>query len=95
MSQKPNTLADFKAKFDQDVVVPNKIKAALAALGKEGQEAWEFEMDFVKRAGLSQTQLGTYRGQFEKHVVLVRETGRSERKVWFADAKVASKARGE
>lgn len=88
------TLAEFRARFDRSVVVPNKIKAALAALLKEeGAEAWEYEADLVKRAGVSQGEIATYREQFEKHVVIVRETGRNERKVWFADPKVAAKVR--
>lgn len=95
MTKKLNTLSDFKAQFDQNVVVPNKIRAALAALQREGAEAWEFESEFVKRSGLSQTQIATFRAQFEKHVVVVRATGRNERKVWFANPKTATKARGE
>ncbi len=91
--KKPNTLADFKAQFDQNVVVPNKIRAAFSAMLKESPEAWEYEGDFIKRAGLSQTQIGAYREQFEKHVVVAKSSNRSDRKVWFADAKVAAKAR--
>jgi hypothetical protein len=91
------TLADFKSKFDRDVVVPGKIKAALDGLRKEGPEAWEYEGDFIKRAGLSQTDMGTYREQFEKHVVIAKEIGKSSsgagRRVWFADPKVAAKIR--
>lgn len=90
---KGKTLAEFKARFDRSVVVPNKIRAALAALAKEGPEAWEYEGDIIKRAGISQSDMGLFREEFEKHVVLVRESGRSDRKVWFADAKVAAKVR--
>jgi hypothetical protein len=93
------TLADFRSKFDRDIVVPGKIKAALATLGKEGPEAWEYEGDFIKRAGVSQTDIGKYREQFAKHIVVAKEVGRSTsgngRRVWFWSAGVAAKARGE
>lgn len=89
------TLADFKAQFDPDVVVPNKIKAALASLLKEGPESWEMEAEIIKRAGISQTQMSAYRGQFEKHIVSARSPGKDGKRIWFADAKVAAKARGE
>ncbi len=94
-AKKVNTLDSFRAQFDTNVVVPNKIRAALAALAKEGPEAWDYELDFIKRAGLSQTQIGMFREQFAKHVVEVRPVGggKSARKVWFADAKVAAKVR--
>jgi hypothetical protein len=92
---KGKTLADFRAQHDPDVVVPNKIKAALASLAKEGAEAWDYEMDFMKRAGISTTQVGAFREQFSDHVVEARTVGgKSPRKVWFADPKVAAKARG-
>jgi hypothetical protein len=94
-AKKPTNLADFKAQFDPTVVIPNKIKAALASLLKEGKEAWEFEQDFLKRANLAPPHLAQYRTDFEKHIVRVRERGRNERTVWFADQKVATEARGE
>lgn len=88
------TLADFKAKFDPDVVVPNKIRAALESLGKEhGPEAWEVESELIKRAVISQTDIGKYRDKFDAHIVKVRERNRDERKIWFVDPKVAAKAR--
>ncbi len=88
------SVADFKALFHEDVKVPAKIKAAIASLAAEGPEAWEYEVDFLKRAGVSTTQLAAYRGQFEKFFVAVRETrGKSERRVWFGDSKVADKVR--
>ena len=86
------TLADYRSAHDKNVIVPNKIRKALAEMEAEGAENWEYEQDFMRRAGLCQTDIGTFRPQFEDHVV---ETGgRKPRKVWFASAKVAEKARG-
>lgn len=94
-AKKANTLADFKSQFDPATVIPNKIRTAIASLGKEGQEAWEYEQDFLKRANLAPPHLAVYRTQFEKHIVEVRERNRNPRKIWFADVKVAARARGE
>jgi hypothetical protein len=85
-------LDSFRSIHDRSVTVPNKIKAGLAALRKaDGAEGWEYEADFVKRAGLSQTDLGAYRGQFEAHIVETK--GKSAKRVWFADPGTAATAR--
>ena len=88
------TLDDFRAAHDKNVIVPNKIRAALSALEKEGAENWEYELDFLKRSGLSVTDLATFRSQFEAHIVEAASThGRSAKRVWFGNAKVAAKVR--
>ncbi len=94
MASKPKTLVDFRSAHDKNVIVPNKIRAALAAMLKEGPENYEYEVDFIRRAGISNTDMGLFRDQFEKaHIVEVG--GSSKKRVWFADPKVAKKARGE
>jgi hypothetical protein len=95
MTAKARTVADFRENFDKDVIIPRKIQAALDAMLKEGAENWEYDADFVKRAGVSQSDMGRYRAQFEKHVILTANVNkRGPRKVWFASAKVAAKLRG-
>lgn len=94
LAKKPaaRTLDDFRAAHDRNVIVPAKIRKALADMEAEHGESWEYELDFMRRAGISQTDVGMFRPQFEAHVV---ETGgRNPKKVWFASAKVAEKARG-
>jgi hypothetical protein len=92
---KSRTIADFRALHDTNVIVPNKIREALAAMLKEGTEQWEYEGDFVKRAGISNTQLGAFRERFLEHIIEASSTqgGRASRRVWFADAKTAKKLR--
>lgn len=93
---KAKTLADFRAIHDPNVTIPNKIRAALAAMRKVGPEQWEYETEFMKLAGISTTQLAQFREQFSAHVIETQHhAGRSPRKVWFADPNAAKKARGE
>lgn len=93
MASKPKTLADFRAVHDKSVVIPNKIRARLAAMLKIGPEEHDFEVDFLKAAGVATNEIGAYRDQFDAHIVTVGGT-RNPKKVWFADPKVAKKARG-
>jgi len=92
---KVKTIADFRSAHDTNVIVPNKIRAALAAMLKEGAEQWEYELEFIKRAGISNTQMGMFREQFIDHIIEAGSGvgGRAAKRVWFADAKVAKKLR--
>lgn len=99
---KPRTLSDFRAAHDKDVVIPNKIRAALEAMAKEHAERWCYEGEdpdvgpgILKRTGISTTDLGRYRERFEAHIVVVPgRNGKSQAKrVWFATIKAAEAAR--
>ncbi len=85
------TLADFRAAHDKNVIVPARIKKALADMEVEHPENWLYEGEFMKRAGISQTDLGMFREQFAEHVI--ETSGRNAKKVWFASTKVAAKVR--
>jgi len=88
---KAKTLADFRAAHDKNVIVPSRIKAALASLLKDGKDNWCYELEFLKIAGLSTTDLGMFRDQFLDHIV---ETGgKTPKRVWFASADIARKVR--
>jgi hypothetical protein len=94
MASKAKTLADFQAAYDPNVIVPAKIRNALAAMEKEGPEHHLVELDFLKFAGLSTTQLATFRDQFAAHIVeTVATGGKSGKRVYFGNAKIAAKAR--
>lgn len=92
---KPRTLAEFRATHDRSVVVPNKIRNALAELIKIGPEHFEYESEFIKRAGLSQADIGAYREQFSDHIIEAKVPGKGSnaRRAWFGDKKVAAKLR--
>jgi hypothetical protein len=98
------TLATFKATHDPAVIIPNKIKAALEQMRREGgDEAYAYEFSdpagvpFSKLAGVSIVHLNQYRDQFSDYTVQVKQdTGsrRGPRWVWFATPKAAKVARG-
>lgn len=85
------TLADFRAAHDKNVIVPAKIRKVLADMEAEHPENWCYEGDLIKAAGVSQTDMATFRDQFAEHIV--ETSGRTPKRVWFASAKAAAKAR--
>lgn len=96
---KARTTADFRNAHDKDVVIPNKIRAALVAMAKEGPEHFVYEQELLELAGISTTDLSKYRDQFTAHIVVVTsQNGKafaSAKNVWFHDPKVAKKLSGE
>lgn len=87
---KGKSLEEFRSAHDKNYIVPRKIKEALAKLG----DGWEYESEFMKLAGLSTTDLVTFREQFEEYIVLVKVNGTSHRKnVWAGTPAFASKLR--
>jgi guanyl-specific ribonuclease Sa len=96
MKKAPKSVADFRAAHDANVIVPAKIRKALADIAAEGPENWEYESDLIKRADVSQTQMGQFREHFAPHIVEAPSTNkRAARRVWFGNAKIAAKVRGE
>jgi len=67
------SLAEFRATYDKDTIVPGKIKAALKTLGG----GWEYEAQFARLAQVSLADLGNYRDQFANHVITLRESRRA------------------
>ena len=81
------SLADFRAAHDKDYIVPRKIKAALTALGS----GWDYEVDFLRLAAVSTTDLAMYRDQFADYWVVVDRSGK---RVWTGSKSVAEEMRG-
>lgn len=81
------TLAEFRAQFDKDFIVPRKIKFALKALGASG---WDYEQQFAKRAGVSLCDLANYREQFAEHLVVLKRDGK---RAWAGTPRMASEMR--
>jgi hypothetical protein len=83
-------LDEFRASHDKNFIVPTKIREALALLGPDG---WDYELAFMKLAGISTTDLAQFRDQFEAHVVDVGAP-RAPKRVWAGSIALAKKLRG-
>jgi hypothetical protein len=73
-------LAAFKQTYHKDTIIPAKIKAGLKSLGA----AWEYEVEFVRRCGVSQSDMATYRDGFSDNWLQLRDG----KKVWSSVAMV-------
>lgn len=82
-------LSSFRAAHDKSVIIPKRIRETFADMKRTG-DAYEYEGDFVKRAKLSQVEIGAFRDQFAAH--LVQTTGKNSKRVWFHDPKTAEAA---
>jgi hypothetical protein len=85
---KGRSLDEFANLHDKATIVPRKIRDALTQLG----DSWEYETDFMRRAGLSPTDLARYREPFLDHCVMV--PGRNPKRAWAGTLKFAAKLRG-
>lgn len=96
-------LDEFRKKHDRNYIVPTRIKAALEEMVVEhekkepgkGEEAWEYDGEFVARTGLRASDVSAFKTDFAEHLV-VQETGSREsraRVIWCGRAKTAKKLR--
>ena len=86
------TLSEFRAAHDPNVMIPQRIRKALADMLKEHPECWAYEQEFLSRAAVSNNLISAYRDEFSEYIVETR--GKNPKRVWFADPKIAAKARG-
>ncbi len=92
---KPKTLSDWQAAHDKNVLVPNRIRAAFEKMKAAGED-WHYEQDFERLADVGHLDMVKFREQFAKHIVQSTAVrGKAVKIGWFADPKVAAKARGE
>lgn len=84
-------LAAFRAEHDRSVIVPTRIRAAFKRMLEEHPEKWLYEEPFRREAKLANTDMAAARVAFAEHIVVT--PGGDGKRVWFADAKVAAKAR--
>lgn len=82
------TLDEFRAAHDKSYIVPKKIRDGLAALG----DSWEYEVEFIRRCGLSVTDLAAYRDpEFTEFYLEVG--GRNPKRIWCGTKKFAEQLR--
>jgi hypothetical protein len=88
------TLVDLRATHDKNVVIPNRIKAALAALAASGDE-FAYEGDFIAltKPKISTTDFAKFRSQFVDFWAEVSDigSGSNSKRVWFPTKKLADK----
>jgi hypothetical protein len=75
-SRAGRSLSEFRNTFDKSTIVPAKIREALAKLGPDN---WEYEVQFAKLAGVSLTDLATFREMFADYIVHIR---RDSKRAW-------------
>lgn len=84
----------FRAAFDPNVIIPNKIRAGLDDLAKaEGADAWEEEPKFMQRAKVNAQTIAAHRDAFKAHIVEAKNANRKPVNVWFVDVKAAAEMR--
>ena len=92
------TLADLRATHDKNVVIPNRIKAALAALAASGDE-FAYEADFMAltKPKISTTDFAKFRSQFVDFWAEVSDigSGSNSKRVWVPTKKLADKWKEE
>jgi hypothetical protein len=82
------SLEDFRAAHDPNYILPRKIEAALKSLGN----SWEYELDFMRRVGVSATQFAAFREQYEDFIVVVGGA-RAAKRAWCGTKTYAAKLR--
>ena len=87
--QSGKDVESFRQLHDRTYRIPRVIKEALASLG----DAWEYEVEFLKRSGISNIDLANFRDQFADHWLEVRSGNRSVKRVWCGTVKFANKLR--
>jgi hypothetical protein len=85
--KKPKTMADLRAAHDRTVIVPNRIREALAALKASG-DVWTYEADFqaLMKPPIANGDISRYRDGFADFWAELPSTGGKIRakRVWFA-----------
>lgn len=84
------TLEDFRAVHDKSFVIPNKIRAGLAQLGKDG---WDYEPEFMKLCGVNPLDFARFREEFAEFYVTVGGS-KSSKRAWAGTKATADKMRG-
>ena len=79
-------VAEFRAAHDKAFIVPARLKAALAELG----DAWEYEAEFLREAGVSNADISTFRDEFVDNIVVIDRNGK---RVWCGTKALANKLR--
>lgn len=95
MASKARTAADFEAAHDKSIIVPNAIRAGIAAMLKLGPQHFEYDEGFRALSGLQASELAAYRDQFKQYWLITpgRSSNKGGKRAWFGNPKLAAKYR--
>ena len=79
---------EFRTAHDKSYIVPKKIREGIEELGPDG---WEYEREFLRRCGLSTTDLSRFRDGFEDYHV--NTGGKSPKRCWTGSPEFAEELR--
>jgi len=82
------SLEDLDRQYNPNVIIPARIKAALAKLGDTAMTS----VNFAREAGVTPLQLAQFGDQFEGFQLIVRENGKAKT-LWCGTEAFARKAR--
>lgn len=82
-------LAAFRQAYDKSLIIPQAIERGLKDLG----DAWEPELEFIKRCRVPPVQFAAYRERFADFYVEVRDSGKAAKRVWCGTKAFAAKCR--
>jgi hypothetical protein len=82
------SLSDLDNQYNPNVIVPAKIRAALAKLGDNAMTS----VNFQKEAGVTTLQLSQFSEQFESFQVVVRDNGKPKT-LWCGTESFAKKVK--
>jgi hypothetical protein len=86
MATKAKSFDDFRKSHDKNFIIPEALKAGIAALTPTG---WEYEGAFWKSLPVSTTDGAKFREQFNDFIVTVDRTKR----IWCGSKALATKMR--
>lgn len=78
-------IKEFRSNHDKNYIIPKRIDQALTDLG----EAWLYEAEFLRQAGVANTDIPQFRDQYEDHIVYVDRTKR----IWCGTKEFADELR--
>lgn len=82
------SMDDLDQQYNPDVIIPNRIRAALARLGDHAMTS----MNFQREANVTTAQLVQYSHEFESFQVIVRDNGKAKT-LWCGTEAFAKKVK--
>jgi hypothetical protein len=82
----------FRVAHVKSVIIPKKIEAAIKAMRAKAADAWMYDMEFLREAGVSANDAKPFREQFADFTVIVGPN-RTAKTVWCCSKALAEEFR--